>query len=248
MRVTNMTKRNSNTKTYLIKDTATGLIKIGKAINVNNRLQSLQCGSASKLNVVHVFDADIERVLHLEFKESRKHGEWFNVDPDAVLSFVETLDLIKHQSKKKEIKNEDYNALIDAIFHSFKSKAIELDDYGFQCEWVPELMRYRDNGRPYYERPHCTDPKLKREYEMIYMIVFGKPESMIRLSLSVHDYDDFGPSLPKSVLDVVRSLQRANTVYIEDGLDFQERKDKLNLLFNRKHKHKIIDEIHRLNA
>ena len=243
-----MTKRNSNTKTYLIKDTATGLIKIGKAINVNNRLQSLQCGSASKLNVVHVFDADIERVLHLEFKESRKYGEWFDIQPEIILAFADTLNLGEHQSKKKEIKNEDCNALIDAIFHSFKSKAIELDDYGFQCEWVPELMRYRDNGRPYYERPHFTDPKLKREYEMIYMIVFGKPESMIRLSLSVHDYDDFGPSLPKSVLDVVRSLQRANTVYIEDGLDFQERKAKLTDLFNRKHKHKIIDEIHRLNA
>lgn len=241
-----MTRRNSNTKTYLIKDTATGLIKIGKAINVNNRLQSLQCGSASKLNVVHVFDADIERVLHLEFNESRKHGEWFDIQPEIILAFADTLNLGEHQSKK--IKDNDCNALIDTIFNSFKSKAIELDDYGFRCEWVPELMRYRDNGRPYYERPHCTDPKLKREYEMIYMIVFGKPESMIRLSLSVHDYDDFGPSLPKSVLDVVRSLQRANTVYIEDGLDFQERKDKLNLLFNRKHKHKIIDEIHRLNA
>lgn len=243
-----MTKRNSNTKTYLIKDTATGLIKIGKAINVNNRLQSLQCGSASKLNVVHVFDADIERALHLEFKESRKHGEWFDIQPEIILAFADTLNLGEHQSKKKEIKNEDYNALIDAIFHSFKSKAIELDDYGFQCEWVPELMRYRDNGRPYYERPHFTDPKLKHEYEMIYMIVFGKPESMIRLSLSVHDYDDFGPSLPKSVLDVVRSLQRANTVYIEDGLDFQERKAKLTDLFNRKHKQKLIDEIHLLNA
>lgn len=242
-----MTKSNSNTKTYLIKDTATGFIKIGKAINVNNRLQSLQCGSASELKVVHIFDADIERVLHIQFKEKRKHGEWFNVEPNAVLSFAETLDLSKHQSKKDEIKNEDYYALIDAIFHSFKSKTIELDEYGFRLEWVPELMRYRDNGRPYYERPHHTDPKLKREYEMIYMIVFGKPESMIRLSLGVHDYDDFGPSLPKSVLDVVRSLQARNAVYIEDGIDFQERKEKLTSLYNRKHKQKIINEIRLLN-
>lgn len=243
-----MTKRNSNTKTYLIKDTSTGLIKIGKAIDVNNRLQSLQCGSASKLNVVHVFDADIERVLHLEFKESRKHGEWFDIQPEIILAFADTLNLGEHQSKKKEIKNEDCNALIDAMFHSFKSKAIELDDYGFQCEWVPELMRYRDSGQPYFEIEYQKNPLIKREYEMICMIIFGKTEAMIRISLGVHDYDDLGPSLPKSVFDVVRSLQRANTVYIEDGLDFQERKAKLTDLFNRKHKHKIIDEIHLLNA
>ena len=36
--------------------------------------------------------------------------------------------------------------------------------------------------------------------------------------------------------------------YIEDGLDFQERKAKLTDLFNRKYKQKLIDEIHLLNA
>ena len=59
---------------------------------------------------------------------------------------------------------------------------------------------------------------------------------------SIRDY------LNQSELDCIVALQRANTVYIEDGLEFQQRKDKLLSLFNRKHKQKIINEIHFLNA
>ena len=86
------------------------------------------------------------------------------------------------------------------------------------------------------------------EADLINRIVLGQTASKyrqfhdIQKGEAIHDY------LNQAELDCIISLQRANTVYIEDGLDFQERKDKLNLLFNRKHKHKIIDEIHRLNA
>lgn len=241
----------SHVKTYLIKDTETGLIKIGRSENPQKRLFSLQCGNTNKLKLIHIIDANIEQKLHYKFAHKRVRGEWFSVELGEVVSHVESMDLSACQVSTKEVKERKEKigqAVAVALDNLREDPNSCFDDYGFQCEWVPELMRYRDNGRPYYERPHFTDPKLKHEYEMIYMIVFGKPEPMIRLSLGVHDYDDFGPSLPKNVLDVVRSLQRANTVYIEDGLDFQERKDKLNLLFNRKHKHKIIDEIHRLNA
>lgn len=241
----------SHVKTYLIKDTETGLIKIGKAIDVNNRLQSLQCGSASKLKIIHVIDANIEQKLHYKFAHKRVRGEWFSVELGEVVSHVESMDLSACQVSTKEVKERKEKigqAVAVALDNPREDPNSCFDDYGFQCEWVPELMRYRDSGQPYFEIEYQKNPLIKREYEMIYMIIFGKTEAMIRISLGVHDYDDFGPSLPKSVFDVVRSLQRANTVYIEDGLDFQERKDKLNLLFNRKHKHKIIDEIHRLNA
>ena len=49
-------------------------------------------------------------------------------------------------------------------------------------------------------------------------------------------------------LDAFLSLQRANTVYIEDGLNYQERKIKLQSLFDRKHNQILIDEVHLINA
>lgn len=241
----------SHVKTYLIKDTETGLIKIGRSENPQKRLFSLQCGNTNKLKLIHIIDANIEQKLHYKFAHKRVRGEWFSVELGEVVSHVESMDLSACQVSTKEVKERKEKigqAVAVALDNLREDQNSCFDDYGFQCEWVPELMRYRDSGQPYFEIEYQKNPLIKREYEMIYMIIFGKTEAMIRISLGVHDYDNFGPSLPKSVFDVVRSLQRANTVYIEDGLDFNERKEKLTSIYNRKHKQKIINEIHLLNA
>lgn len=86
------------------------------------------------------------------------------------------------------------------------------------------------------------------EADLINRIVLGQTASKYRQFHDIQKGEPIRDYLNQAELDCIVSLQRANTVYIEDGLDFQERKDKLNLLFNRKHKHKIIGEIHRLNA
>lgn len=86
------------------------------------------------------------------------------------------------------------------------------------------------------------------EADLINRIVLGQTASKYRQFHDIQKGEAIRDYLNQAEIDCIVSLQRANTVYIEDGLDFQERKDKLNLLFNRKHKHKIIDEIHRLNA
>ena len=86
------------------------------------------------------------------------------------------------------------------------------------------------------------------EADLINRIVLGQTASKYRQFHDIQKGEAIRDYLNQAELDCIVSLQRANTVYIEDGLDFQERKDKLNLLFNRKHKQKLIDEIHRLNA
>ena len=78
------------TKTYLILDSGANLIKIGRSVNVEDRLKSLQCGCGSRLEIKHVFDADIEDLLHIEFCHARKHGEWFDVNYREVVNFVNT--------------------------------------------------------------------------------------------------------------------------------------------------------------
>ena len=86
------------------------------------------------------------------------------------------------------------------------------------------------------------------ESDLINRIILGMTASKFRQHHDIPKSDAIRDYLSTAQLNCIIALQRANTVYIEDGLDFQERKDKLNLLFNRKYKHKIIDEIHRLNA
>lgn len=86
------------------------------------------------------------------------------------------------------------------------------------------------------------------EADLINRIVLGCTASKYRQFHDIPKTDAIRDYLNQAELDCIVSLQRANTVYIEDGLGFQERKDKLASLYNRKHKQKIINEIHLLNA
>lgn len=86
------------------------------------------------------------------------------------------------------------------------------------------------------------------EADLINRIVLGCTASKYRQYHDIPKGDAIRDYLNQTELDCIVSLQRANTVYIEDNIDFQERKEKLTSLYNRKHKQKIINEIHLLNA
>ena len=86
------------------------------------------------------------------------------------------------------------------------------------------------------------------EADLINRIVLGCTSSKFRKENDILDGDAIRDYLTKTQLDCIISLQRANTVYIEDGIDFQDRKVKLQSLFDRKFKEKLIQETHLINA
>ena len=84
------------------------------------------------------------------------------------------------------------------------------------------------------------------ESDLINRITLGMTASKFRKHHDIAKSELIRDYMTTEQLNCIVSLQRANTVYIEDGLDFQERKKKLTDLFDRKHKQKLIDEIHLL--
>ncbi len=86
------------------------------------------------------------------------------------------------------------------------------------------------------------------EADMLNRITLGYTASGFR---EFHDIDkkasirDYFTELQKKCMI---SLQRANTVYLEDSLNFEERKAKLKALFDRRYRLPLIEEVHLLNA
>lgn len=81
------------------------------------------------------------------------------------------------------------------------------------------------------------------EADMINRIVTGYPAKKYK---AVHEMPD---SSLRDLLTPIQkqamlSLQKANTVFLEEGLSFDERKDRLNALFNRRWNAKLIEECH----
>lgn len=65
-------------QTYIIRNKQTGQIKIGKSTNPQKRIQALQSLVGSELEILCIFNRDIELKLHHYFDDFRAIGEWFN--------------------------------------------------------------------------------------------------------------------------------------------------------------------------
>ena len=77
---------------YFIRS-APGEIKIGKAIDVQKRLNGLQTSHPHRLQLLAttVGGKPAERAYHARFAEHRLHGEWFSPHPD-ILAEIERLN------------------------------------------------------------------------------------------------------------------------------------------------------------
>lgn len=70
------------------------VFKIGVSKNDPNlRLKSLQTGNSNKISLVKCYETDnyfkVEKMLHLKYNKERKSGEWFTLNNDSVLSFID---------------------------------------------------------------------------------------------------------------------------------------------------------------
>jgi hypothetical protein len=66
-------------KTYIIKDSNTGLYKIGFSNDPLKREKTLQ-SEKPLIKIIKVFDYNIEKILHNEYKDFRVRGEWFDLN------------------------------------------------------------------------------------------------------------------------------------------------------------------------
>lgn len=64
---------------YFVQEGDDGPVKIGTAIDPEQRLAGLQGGNPRQLTIRHIIPGDwtVENSLHLRFHESRLIGEWF---------------------------------------------------------------------------------------------------------------------------------------------------------------------------
>lgn len=84
---------------YLVQAVGTNKHKIGKAVNVQNRIRALQTSSPLKIRYVyHAYVPNVylcERELHKKFSNSREIGEWFALTLEDVKSCIFLMRLVQ---------------------------------------------------------------------------------------------------------------------------------------------------------
>jgi hypothetical protein len=79
------------TNVYFLRAATTGLIKVGRAADVRDRMYRLQTGSSEALELMgQIPDTSgglMERAIHRRFADDRVRGEWFNPSP-GLLAYI----------------------------------------------------------------------------------------------------------------------------------------------------------------
>lgn len=71
--------------TYIVYNPENKLYKIGRSLNVFDRLNSLRNEISPKLELIFYIDNDIEGFLHKKYSKVRIFGEWFKLSIDDIL-------------------------------------------------------------------------------------------------------------------------------------------------------------------
>ena len=99
---------------YVIKNPLNETIKIGVAQDVDKRIKQLQTGAGIELELIYKSMIcsnafAIERDVHEYFKEYRTFGEWFKINPEVVINFLEKQDFVLKSEYMKYISIIDVN-------------------------------------------------------------------------------------------------------------------------------------------
>ena len=79
IKIKTKSKKQSPAFCYIMKDTSSGLYKIGMSSNPKYREHTLQSEKPS-IKMIKVFSTNIEKHLHSVYKSQRVRGEWFSLN------------------------------------------------------------------------------------------------------------------------------------------------------------------------
>lgn len=93
-----------NEKTYIITDKKYKIIRVGTSKNPYKRLKTIQVSNSSELEMICVFEEDIEQEIKELLKQYKIRGEWYYPNPKTMLEIQE-----KYLPNSQELASFIYN-------------------------------------------------------------------------------------------------------------------------------------------
>jgi hypothetical protein len=79
---------------------------------LKTRIKNLQTGSSTELRLITTYKTKyasiIEKTLHRQYQFKKIIGEWFQLTPQEVFTFIETCSIIENNIKILEEQNNHY--------------------------------------------------------------------------------------------------------------------------------------------
>jgi len=129
--------KNIITGVYFLLDQKSKALKIGKANDVEDRINKLQTGNPNKLRLMHFIECSseehsfvLEKQYHKKFKHLRISGEWFQYDEQLFQSLFAVETNTKPKNKRESL-------VINTLFGEETVRGIDMHP---NCFFYPQLV------------------------------------------------------------------------------------------------------------
>lgn len=79
---------------YILQD-ETGAVKVGRSVDVESRLSSMQSGNPRDIHLVATFPvAELEAEIHEKLDDFNINGEWFDLSDRSLSAFVDSISAL----------------------------------------------------------------------------------------------------------------------------------------------------------
>ena len=178
-------------------------------------------------------------------KENAINGKinksYFNITKDGFMFLVMGFTGKEAAAWKERFINA-FQAMREYIIAEENRKAIRAKSAMNAPEMTDALKLHRKSlGKD--TKPH----HYSNEFDMINRIVLGVTKKKW-CKMEEIDGKNFRDALTPVQIEAVENLQTANTVLIDTGLEYKERKHQLEKIYKKKFAERCLDEIVRLNA
>lgn len=225
-----------------------------KAVNQITSMSSVEISELTGKRHDHVL-RDIDNLLKtlspelgLGYKSTTykdttgRKNRMYQMDKDATICLVAGYDAnarMRIIKRWQQLENEvaDLKAQKAAVAEQRQSLKVE---YRPMTDAIHNAVLARQKE----PMPH----HFSNEADMINRIILGCPAKKYRLEQGIGENESLRDYLTPLEMQCFIELQRANTVYITDGLEYEERKEKLMAAYNKRWREKLISEHHALTA
>ncbi len=119
-----------NEKTYIVTDKKYHIIKVGRSKNPYKRLKTIQISNSTELEMVCVFEDNIEKEIKELLKKYKVQGEWYYPDPETLLEIQE-----KYIPNNQELASFIYNLFGDINMSDHPICLCWIDDEESRCQF-----------------------------------------------------------------------------------------------------------------
>ena len=164
----------------------------------------------------------------------------------ALLSEQQTTLLITYM-RNNDVVRAFKKRLVSEFFKMRSTLAAQkMDRNSARLEYKPmtDAIKHEREAQGKQIAPH----HFSNEADLINRLALGMTAAKFRVYHEIGKKDAIRDYLTPEQIHCITDLQRANTVFISMGWDFEQRKEVLKGMFERNHRQPLIEEQHRLAA